>query len=406
MRAHNLLSQVLNHPVIFMIKVTCTIILLILNLSIFNNNMVEKSLFKAYLCLLFGGWFGLHHFYLGRDIQAFLTFATCGGYFTLGLIRDFWRLPEYVKEANNDLDFVKKLKQQMKLKKKPSTSWARQCAFMVIGNLFALLIPYAMPNELLNERVAFWLNNLLVPFASALGVWLVGNVGTQEGSLKEPVLAAYLSVIVAYMIGLQAETLTTLAAIFAFNRYSSRWRKEEKRKGGNRNILVRIIIITCAIALYFALWSSWLYFNCKIEDSETNEMISCREALNNFFTSPAYQNFSQAIWMLIEHVRHEGIINLWKQIMNDFDISGRTNALLILGLDSNAGTQDIVARYKKLSREFHPDKEIDETKKMEKQEKFIQVQTAFKKLVPSTNQRYSAATGRSSTKKQYDKDEL
>ena len=56
----------------------------------------------TYFLWLVGGWFGLHHFYLKRDKQAFIWWCFPGGYFGLGWIRDLWRIPEYVKEANEE----------------------------------------------------------------------------------------------------------------------------------------------------------------------------------------------------------------------------------------------------------------------------------------------------------------
>lgn len=359
------------------------------------EDRTKKSLIIAYILWFTGGIFGLHHFYLGRDIHGFLTLATCGGYFTLCLIRDSWRLPEYVRDANNDPDFIKNLKQQMASQKSPQSSWARQCAFMTIGNLFALLVPYATPKDLMDEKVYIILQYLFVPMGSAVGVWLVGNIGRFEGSLRSPLLAAYLSIIPSRFLNLPPETLTTLFALIAFNWYSKKWRTKPAKK---RSVIIRVLIITISLVIYMAFWSSWLYYNCTIEnDSNTKEIISCREALINFYQSPAFANLSQAIWMLVEHVRHNGFINLWREFIDEFDLSGRSNALATLGLDSDASTQDIIAQYKKLSRQYHPDKEIDEMKKAEKQEKFIQVQTAYKKLVPTSNQRFSSSPSSKTT---------
>lgn len=70
--------------------------------------MAKKSTFLAYLLWLFGGVFGLHHFYLGRDIQAFLWWCTLGGYFGFGWLRDMFYIPSYVANANQDPEFVNK----------------------------------------------------------------------------------------------------------------------------------------------------------------------------------------------------------------------------------------------------------------------------------------------------------
>ena len=58
------------------------------------------SVCVTYLLWLLGGWLGLHHFYLGRDKQALVWWCLPGGYFGLGWVRDLWRIPEYVREAN------------------------------------------------------------------------------------------------------------------------------------------------------------------------------------------------------------------------------------------------------------------------------------------------------------------
>lgn len=339
---------------------------------------MAKSLFLTYLCWLTGGLFGLHHFYLGRDDHAFITLATFGGYFTLGLIRDLWRLPEYVREANHDPEYLDKLHQQIKTHKKPPSSLVRQTGMMIVGNLLAFLVEYAIPNELLSETNVIILKFTFVPFASALGVWLAGNVGRHQGSLDKPLMASYLAASISHIFNLkQFGSFSTLAAFLIFNRYCRAWRiKPSKQK----SLPLRMVIFILCIALYASLWSSWLYFNCTIEDPETGKPIKCRIALDNFMQSSAYTNLSQAVWMLMEHARHQGFSGLWREMMQEFDVSGRSTALATLGLSDHATPKEILAQYKKLSREYHPDRERDESKKRDKHEKFIQVQEAYRKL--------------------------
>jgi len=56
--------------------------------------------------------------YLRRDRHAFLMWSTAAGFFGLGLIRDVWRIPEYVKDANEDPTYMEKLRDVMRKKKK------------------------------------------------------------------------------------------------------------------------------------------------------------------------------------------------------------------------------------------------------------------------------------------------
>ncbi|XP_041374208.1 dnaJ homolog subfamily C member 22-like [Gigantopelta aegis] len=66
----------------------------------------------TYVLWFFLGWLGVHHFYLKRDRHAFVWWATLGGLFGLGWIRDIWRIPDYVQECNEDEEFYKKKKER------------------------------------------------------------------------------------------------------------------------------------------------------------------------------------------------------------------------------------------------------------------------------------------------------
>lgn len=346
----------------------------------------QKSLFIAYLCWLFGGFLGLHHLYLGRDKHAFITFSTFGGYFTFGLIYDFWRLPSYVRDANNDLQYLDELHTQIRSHPKPPSSFVRQTALMIVGNLFTYLVDYAIPEELISTNLSTTLKFITIPLASASGVWLVGNVGRHRGSIRYPLIAAYLSALPTLYLNIPIGSFTTLFAMFAFNRYSKKWRLRKERK---QSFVMRMTVLTLCVVLYLSLWSSWLYFNCSIEDQETNQKIKCRDAITNFLKSPAYVNLSESIFLLVERVRYQGFMGLWKEAMEAFDVTGKTEAFKTLGLSEDASPQDIVAQYRKLSREYHPDKEQDPAKKAEKHEKFIAIQQAYN-VFKSYGTRYKA----------------
>lgn len=100
--------------------------------------MAKKSTFLAYLLWLFGGVFGLHHFYLGRDIQAFLWWCTLGGYFGFGWLRDIFYIPSYVANANQDPEFVNKFVSSLQSNPKVPNFY----------RLFRHKIPYLANSEL------------------------------------------------------------------------------------------------------------------------------------------------------------------------------------------------------------------------------------------------------------------
>lgn len=342
----------------------------------------DKSLFVAYLCWLVGGFLGLHHFYLRRDKHAFITFATIGGYFGCGVIRDLWRLPEYVRDANNDLYYLEKLYADMKAHKRPPSSIVRQSGLMILGNLFAYLVEYALPADLLEDYGILPIIKLItIPFASAVGVWLAGNVGRHQGAIWKPLLAAYIAALPSLFYGVPVGSFSTIAAALTFNRYSKKWRVCKPKPG---TLFKRIVIYLVCVTIYLSLWACWCKYGCTIEDPDTGDKIRCTEAYDNFVNSPAYQDLANALWMLYERVRHQGLMDFWKEMMQTLDVSGKGGALAVLELADDASPEEILAAYKKLSRQYHPDKEKDPSKKAEKQEKFIQVQEAYAKLQSST----------------------
>ena len=83
-----------------------------------DPRMGGKSVCLTYLFWLIGGWFGLHQIYLRRDRHAFLIWSSAAGYLGFGLIRDLWRIPEYVRDANEEPVYMEELIKTMRKKKK------------------------------------------------------------------------------------------------------------------------------------------------------------------------------------------------------------------------------------------------------------------------------------------------
>lgn len=132
---------------------------------------MAKSIFIAYILWLFGGILGLHHFYLGRDRHAFTWFATLGGVFGLGWLREFARLGEYVQQANQTPEYIDKRVLEMRLRKQPPYNSTRVAGELIMGTLFGYLVTLALPpvdGDL--EMVHRW-GLLVVPFAIAVGKW-------------------------------------------------------------------------------------------------------------------------------------------------------------------------------------------------------------------------------------------
>ena len=63
-----------------------------------------------------------------------------GGYFGAGWIRDLWRIPTYVKDANDDPEYLKNLAKQMNDKKRPPISVSKISITSITAKFFYLYI--------------------------------------------------------------------------------------------------------------------------------------------------------------------------------------------------------------------------------------------------------------------------
>ncbi|KAL1130913.1 hypothetical protein AAG570_012154 [Ranatra chinensis] len=337
----------------------------------------------AYFLWLVGGFLGLHHFYLGRDLQGFLWWSTLGGYFGCGWLRDLFLIPQYVKDANNDSQYLAKLSEKMRTNKVPPFSTSRFTGMVIVGYLFGSVVSSAIPLEEAGG-IDWQFLQILVPLGCALGVWCVGNIGHEEGSLIWPVLAAYAAYpVYRYYGGDISFSLIVIAASYMFDWKSKQWRRRITHK---KSLVKRTAMVsTCAI-IYLSLWGCNMYFNGVITDAY-GDQIPISEAIHHFFTSPWWTDLGRTIVDTIEYAKHHGWEEVWKMVIELSDPHGENNAFKVLELDSSANQTLINSRCRQLSVKWHPDKIKDTQMKAEAQEKFYEVQQACELLSTSKAKR-------------------
>ncbi|XP_064484572.1 dnaJ homolog subfamily C member 22-like [Ornithodoros turicata] len=335
---------------------------------------MAKSVLVTYLLWLTGGWFGLHHLYLGRERHAFVWWMTLGGYFGLGWLRDLWRIPSYVKYANCEAEFMQQLKETIRLHRKPPSTTVRSVGQVIVADALGYVVLYALPLEYIPENilpvVAF-----PVPLAVAIGVHLVGNIGEHQGVFKWPLIGAYLTYPL-YFWSTHSVFMTSLVSIYFFRTYSHAWRLQPAVR---RHPCRRVSTFAACCLLYALLWTSWLYFNCSLTDNDDTQ-VKCRDSLRHFFGSPMWQDFKTVVSGLYNQVKHRGFGEVWKLFMEALDPQGEANALKVLNVPATASEETLRMAYRKLSRQWHPDRVKDPVKKQEAQEKFIEIQKAYETL--------------------------
>lgn len=174
-----------------------------------------------------------------------------------------------------------------------------------------------------------------------------------------------------------------MLASYFFNRWSKKWRRTSKPRDGT---FKRVLVLVLCGVLYLSLWSSWLYFNCSVIDQYDQE-IKCKEAAIHFFNSPFWRDFQNVMKDIWNYYQHYGWTGIWKEIITNLDPQGESNAMKILELPDTASQEEITARYKKLARQWHPDRHKDPAEKAIAQDKFMEIQKAYEVLSKMKNQR-------------------
>ncbi|XP_020282194.1 dnaJ homolog subfamily C member 22 [Pseudomyrmex gracilis] len=345
----------------------------------------KKSIFWTYLLWLFGGFFGLHHTYLGRDDQAFVYISTFGGYLGCGWFRDIYRIPAYVADANGDLAFIENFKRKVRSNRKPPFSTVRFLAETAVAYLWAEVFNSAIPQEEI-YGINFRHLLLLIPTVIALGVWTVGNIGREQGSIRAPLIAAYMLYPTSHYIGDQSMWIffMVLASSLSFDNFSKQWRLKPKQR---RSFIRRVTCLGLALMLYFAVIGSYLYFNAVVTDSEGEE-IKLSEAIQHFLTSPIWTEFKASLEATWIQAKHQGFWATWAQLVDLTDPRGEINAYKVLGLSQTASQNEVTARWRTLSRDNHPDKvKGSEEERRKAQEKFMEIQQAYEILSQAKNRR-------------------
>ncbi|KAL0851837.1 hypothetical protein ABMA28_000138 [Loxostege sticticalis] len=343
----------------------------------------KKSVIWAYVFWLFGGIFGVHHFYLRRDRHAFVWWTTLGG-FGVGWFGEIFRIPRYVRDANEDPKYMLELVMRMSQNKKPPFSMNRFTGMLMVGYSWGQMMLYAVPPDEI-WGINFRYLNYLIPLAAALGVWTVGNIGREQGGLKWPLVAAYVTYFTRYYIYDETIwfTLMVLASALAFDSFSKEWRIKKPVK---RHVVKRIAVLAVCACLYLSLWVSYLYFQGIITDSEGNE-VPIYEAFEHFFSSPWWLDAKQCLYDTYQYAQHHGWYEVWKQIIDLSDPHGEQNAYKVLGLGPESSQQEITSTWRRLSRENHPDKVKDESQRRAAQERFMEIQQAYEILSNSKHRR-------------------
>lgn len=345
----------------------------------------------AYLLWLFTGVFGGHHFYLGRDHQGLLWLTSFGGLFGIGWLRDFFKIPSYVKEENEDHFFLAMLGNRIKARRRPSI-WqhlSRVMVQVVFGSFYRQVILWALPEE-------YAANGIMVlglaPLGSAFGAYMVSNIGTIRSPLPYSLLGAYVGELAFghqhFLLEDQNSSLAVSVSML-FSTFGWEFDKRPRKKqsvGRCRATCKRVVVWTAVGVLFGSLLLSALYFNGTITTQE-GETIKVRVALSNFFKSPYWAELKKAFWANLWDVWAEYKGGGWEgakrrlMVLADFQGVGRSRTVLDVG--EEATPEEIKESYHRLAKIWHPDRHqgASAEEKARAQERFMEIKEAKETLL-------------------------
>lgn len=318
------------------------------------------------------GILGAHHFYLRRDRHGVVHLLTFGG-FLLGWLYDLRNLDNYVRWANFDREFKEKYLEKIEMNKEPEDPLLKNLSGTALcQTASALLIMAVPPNLASNETFSYYVMPILTAMLVAFIVYYLGNIGETQGTYKSALKGALISVPYYYY----SPTGSVIWCVFASkNTFEKKYRPRPEDNGNFWRRLYRSLLVTGLIG---GLCVCYFIYNCEV-GTDDGESVSCVDSLH-FLNASMWSNFKETMIDLYNYMKYNGLGSLWNDIVKAVDMTGTDNAIKLLGLTKPASESDIKASYKKLARQYHPDKVKDPTKRSVAQEKFMEIQNAYELL--------------------------
>ena len=286
---------------------------------------MAKSVITAYILWLVGGLFGLHHVYLERDKQAFISFSTLGG-FLIGLLNDLYRMPDYVREANQDVEFMKqfdKIKSQLKV---PAFFTSKTLKCVCVGSFFSYVTAYSISPES-DHIFIYYSMQLVVPFVVAFVVYLAGTEGPVECEFKWPLLGSCIGHLTYNLLDFEKFYLYSAVLTTLFLEWNIKWDANyyKNKKNIKKSMFKRALALSVLSCLYVILLSLFVWNNASLT-SVNGERVPLKESVKEYFQSEKFSKLYDGLNVLWNFYKAHGITKLYYHLFYDGDALKISNA--------------------------------------------------------------------------------
>ena len=297
------------------------------------------------------------------------------------MIRDLWRMRDYVDEANEAPLFMDIQSKQREHLPQPPANAARFAGQYLAGSYFSILLSHCY------DPMPVWHSQVLLCFGFSLGVFLVGTAGASRTG-NYPML--FLFTLAGSALGtLQNYATSTMldpfrweaqqnvnffAILFCFYRHNKTIAWAPSPRPRQPRLLVRLLRFAVSAFIALAVISSSIGVNLRFSLSDdATDSKPLKDHLRDLFESKDFQQFRNFRWEYAYRA-YESVRDQVKDKMYAVDMAYTT-----LGVSKSASEKEVHRAYKKLALQYHPDKQPPE-KREEMNAKFVELTNAYELL--------------------------
>ncbi len=117
-------------------------------------------------------------------------------------------------------------------------------------------------------------------------------------------------------------TWVAMTATIALNWKGKVWRLKPKKQ---QHLCKRIAILGVCGLLYSSLWTCSIYHNAYVTTRD-QEKVRLKDAIWNFFTSPAWEETKSTMHKLWQEINRKGFFGAWEEFIISIDPEGEYNS--------------------------------------------------------------------------------
>lgn len=148
----------------------------------------------------------------------------------------------------------------------------------------------------------------------------VANIGRERVPFKSALRGSYMS-LPLLLLNCSNVTYTGLACAI----YVNNVKKWDLSPQQSQAFCKRFVTLVTCCCLYTTLWLVAVSHNAHVT-TRYGEKVLIKDAIMNFFTSPAWAETKKTMGMFYEELRRNGWYHAWDELLIQLDPEGETNA--------------------------------------------------------------------------------